>query len=628
MKTNAFLQSENSPPNVVFAPKLSKGSFKKKNKSSGIEDRPWQRECATKLRGVRFANVSAPCGAGKTVALIILAAQELADSHLTQKQLIIAPQRVIGDAFTETRTVMVDGAPHTWAPELNNFVNYKQQRVIRALRRWLLNEPTTLLKTVSDSYKLDETVAITSHQALAIVWRKLTKSQKAQALKSLTITVDEAHHISGVFDENGSTKLTTFEEDEANHLGQVIQAAIHAGKTTHVRLATATFYRGDSQPILDKALAAEFAKGTYILSWIRHWDSLGLDSFRIDYRFYSPDPIPATLKQIGKDADHYFMIFVPPSSLAWRKNNTKRLKALFAGLRAKFGESAVLDLVTQGNQQDVNVRRLRADVANIKAGNKPSFKAIVSCSIGLEGMDYVPVDRLINLGVQNSIVRAIQVMGRPMRQFDGKKKVEITNYVPRYCKVGNGVSLADALADRTNAILVCLAWDDVTSPIIVNLIALSSKGKKVSKKSTLVAVLGSAYGNILTKALEAVECLPKKTNAAMRAAIISVLEKAGFHDTGLVEGLVVAARRAQLKACGNPKAQMLSNLFNVAMLRTKQGYNILKQYKLETQTIFFGDCSKAELKKTKKEIENLMSGLTEFNAFKKVYNQFNLGGAK
>ena len=584
-------------PSVTFAPKLSKGSFKKKKKANGLESRPWQTKCAKKLRGVRFANVSAPCGAGKTVALIILAAQELADSHLTQKQLIIAPQRVIGDAFTETRTVKVDGTPYTWAPQLNNFVNYKQQRVIRALRRWLLQDSTTLLKNVGDSYKLDETVAITSHQALAIVWRKLTKSQKAQALKALTITVDEAHHVSGVFDENGSTTLSKDEQDEANHLGQVIQAAIHAGKTTHVRLATATFYRGDSQPILDKTVAAEFAKGTFILSWIEHWDSLGLDSFRIYYRSYDSNPIPATLKQVGDDFNHHFMIFVPPSNLGFRKNNSKWLKALFAGLRELFGEDAVLDLVTQGNQQDINVRRLRADVANIKAGNKPTFKAIVSCAIGLEGMDYVPVDRLINLAVQNSIVRAIQVMGRPMRQFAGKHKVEITNYIPAYLQLGDGVSLADALADRTNRILVCLAWDDITHPIIIKLIALpKSKKSKTSKAKTtdLIESLGSAYGKILLKVLTAVEHLPNKTNAAVLAVVTAILAKAGFHDAALIEGMVVAVRRAQLKAQGSPKAQKLVELINIAKMR-KDGLNILKEFKLEDQTIFFADCSKAEL---------------------------------
>jgi len=608
-------------PHVRYAPKRTNGSFKKTRKGANpLTSYLWQADCAKRLRGVRFANVSAPCGAGKTVALTLLAAQELHDTNLKQKQIIIAPQRVIGEAFTDASPIIVDSVTYAWNPQINNFVNFQNKSVLRALRNWLLSTADFLLRTATDKHSLNETVAITSHQALAIVWGRLSKSERKQALKNLTITVDEAHHISGVFDENGTTELTKEEKEESNHLGEVIQAAVHAGKSTHVRLATATFYRGDAQPILDKTVAAEFQKGTFILSWLEHWDNLGLDSFSIDYRFYDKEPIADTLKQIADDPKHVFMVFLPPSNIAWCKDNLSRRKALFSGLRKQFGDDAVLDLVTQGTSQDNNVKRLRADVKNIKAGNKPTFKAIVSVGIGLEGMDYVPVDRLINLGVQNSIVRAVQVMGRPMRKYEGKRKVTITNYVPALCKPSNGASIPDALADRTNAILVCLAWDDITHPIIVHLIGLSVKLKGKRKGVALTEALGSQYANVLENVLVAVEKLKDKTH--IKAAIAKVLEKAGFEpDAALIEGLEVAARRAQLKAHDNPRAQLLSNLFDVSMLR-KNGYNILKQYTLDKQTIFFGDCSKVELKQAKDAITQYMDGLGEFDVFKREYLKY------
>jgi hypothetical protein len=228
-------------------------------------------------------------------------------------------------------------------------------------------------------------------------------------------------------------------------------------------------------------------------------------------------------------------------------------------------------------------------------------------------MDYVPVDRLINLGVQNSIVRAIQVMGRPMRKFAGKTKVGITNYMPTPRKPTDGASIPDALADRTNAILVCLAWDDVTHPIIVKLMG-SAKAKR--KGVALTEALGSQYANVLEKVLVAVEKLQNKTK--IKEVIAAVLEKAGIKpDHALIEGLEVAVRRAQLKAHSNPKAQHLSNLFDVSMLR-KMGHNILKKYKLGDQTIFFGDCSKAELQQTKEAIKQL-EGLDDFATFKREY---------
>ena len=611
-------------PFVTFAPKRSQGSFMRKGtKSNPLAAYGWQKDCAKQLRGLRLANVSAPCGAGKTVALTLLAAQELHDTNLKQKQIIIAPQRVIGEAFTDARPIDVDGVEYAWNPQINNFVNFKNKSVLRNLQNWLLSSPEVLLSDVIDRRNLNETVAVTSHQALAIVWGKLSKYERKQALKNLTITVDEAHHIAGVFDENGTAKLTQEEEEESNHLGLVIQDAVHAGADTHVRLATATFYRGDAQPILDKTITAEFAKGTYILSWINHWDNLGLDSFRIDYHFYEVEPVAATLKLIADDSNHVFMIFVPACSLAWRKGNrgVQRFNALMDGLRKQFGEDAVLDLVTQGTSQDHSVRRMRADVANIKAGNKPTFRCLVSCGIGLEGMDYVPVDRLINLGVQNSIVRAVQVMGRPMRKFEGKRVVTITNYVPQPCRPKKGVSIPDALADRTNAILVCLAWDDITHPIIVHLIELSArpKTKRNTKGTALTEALGSQYGDILEKVLVAVEKLQDKTKIS--EAIAAVLDKAEIEsDPALVEGLEVAVRRAQLKAHDNPRAQLLSNLFDVSMLR-KNGFNILKQYRLDEQTIFFGDCSKVELQQARDAIRSL-EGLEDFEIFKREYLKY------
>jgi hypothetical protein len=58
-------------PPVTFAPKRSHGSFTRKSKSlNPLASYGWQKDCAAKLRGVRLANVSAPCGAGKGRVLI------------------------------------------------------------------------------------------------------------------------------------------------------------------------------------------------------------------------------------------------------------------------------------------------------------------------------------------------------------------------------------------------------------------------------------------------------------------------------------------------------------------------------------------------------------------------------
>jgi len=576
----------------AFAPKHSKFTAPKKANSDGsITPQEWQTKARVKLSGERFRIVSAPCGSGKSIAILLTCIDEILFSKYTQKQLIVVPQKIIGQSFTESLKI-TNGKTYTWLPA-HNFIDHTHSSVIKALRVWLLS-PFVQNKNAADPYKIEGINAVCSHQALAIVWQQLTKSQKAQAIHRLTISIDEAHHVRGVFDEiNGD--LTTEEMEESNHLGDVVHAMVNSKDTTaKVTLGTATFYRGDAGFILHESVQKKFV--SYIHSWVEHWPTLNLNYFRMEYRFYHGNPIDQAIQHIKSDPKHIYFVYIPATGNAWRRKNS--LKQLMSKIYTFVPAEQVLDLVTKHDQR-LNTQRFRKDSIAIKKGSKPSFRVIVACGIGLEGMDYPPASRLLNLACQNSVTRAVQVIGRPMRKFDGKSDVYVYNYVSAFVKAKKGVPISELLADRTNAILTCMAWHDFIHPVMLSL----PKVKGEPQKKELSEVIGHKYQSILASILEKVEMEPIKSGDNIKGIVTQELAKHKLAHKFIIDGMIVRVIRALLKAKGTKTSQKMSTFFDVTMLR-KSGFNILKQYDLEHQTIFFGDCTQKEWEAVRNFLDN------------------------
>ena len=569
----------------AFGPRKRSLHPPKKCSSSVIVPRGWQQKCREKLASARFSIVSAPCGSGKSIAILLKCTDEVIVSNFQQKQLIVVPQRVIGQSFTEQLRV-TNGHTYTWAPA-HNFVDQNNTGVLQALKRWLLADAKYLRNpNPADQYKIEGVNAVCSHQALSIVWRGLTKAQRESALHKLTLSVDEAHHIRGVFDISNDG-LTADEKEEANHLGLVIHAAVNSkDQSARVCLGTATFYRGDAGFILHKSVQGRFLSYTH--SWVEHWPNLNLEYFRMEYRFYKGNPVEQAVAQIKADRTSIYLVYIPATGNAWRKKGS--VKTLLDKIRAVVPEAQVLDLVTQHTQKQ-NTQRVRDAVVSIKNGSKPPFSVIVACGIGLEGMDYPPANKLLNLACQNSVTRAVQVIGRPMRKYAGKNSVYVYNYVSEFLRAKKGVTTADLLADRTNALLTCLAWDDFIHPVMITLPKVNGRRRKIE----LSEAVGHKYQSMMREILKAVELEEIKSLSVIKQCVADELLKHGVAEKAVVDGLVVRVVRALLKASKSTAAQNLSRFFDIGMLR-KSGFNILKKYNLENQTLFFGDCSVAELK--------------------------------
>ena len=209
-----------------------------KVKQLGSGGRKWQIDAYNRTRSKRFAFVAAFCGSGKSVVQVALGVDDVVSSGWKQKQLIVVPQSHIhrgfaGDEDLDYIPIEVNGEKYEWKIN-HNFCDDKSVDVLNGLTKWLLTDGEELSRNFRD-HIVTGINAICSHQALGLVWNKLTPAQKKRAIHNLTLRVDEAHHINGVFDadEEGLTKDEKAAiQMESTNLGDVCRYIFNAKDLT------------------------------------------------------------------------------------------------------------------------------------------------------------------------------------------------------------------------------------------------------------------------------------------------------------------------------------------------------------------------------------------------------------
>jgi len=561
--------------------------------------RGWQKSAFHKLKNEQFVLVAAFCGSGKSIVQIALAIHDIVRSEYTQKQLVIVPQQHIGYGFVgeedlEYITLMVNSKRYEWKVN-HDFCNEHSTKVIRGLKQWLLADAKSLVKN-NKGRMITGLNAVASHQALAMVWKKLTPNERERAIKNLTLRVDEAHHIKGVFDsaENGlSDEDKVAMEIAATNLGRICRFIIDSKSlTSKIHLTTATPYRGDREIILSPEVRSQFSM--YYLDWIEHWKTLGIEYFNIQYEEYKTDPIKQLVSRIKSEPNEKHMVVIPPTTHKWRQDGPGELKTLLEAIRRVVPKERVLDLVTRSTQAKNKALLLQEPKRSDKGESK--FDVIVTCNLGREGTDWCPCSRLHNTTCENSITLAVQTMGRPFRRFGGKTTVNIYYYVKEFVKPKEGMTKRDLLTDRTNALLVCIQMDEMCHPILLPEIPSSldecqkNNGSPKREYVSLGEILGDQYQSIKKDLITEIESLEVKSAEEIDNLIKRVLESHGAeyseHVRDGLRALILRTLSPALKDLG----------IDVAFLR-KEGFDaIVERYGIENLSIFFGAYSKKDWK--------------------------------
>lgn len=579
-------------------------------KELGGGKRAWQLEAFKLLKNMRFAFCTAFCGSGKSMLQVCLAAHDYAQSEFAQRQLFVVPQSVIAQGFVgdgEARYIRIKlgRKEYTWQFQPNhNFCDDNATGVIVALREWLLKPVSTASKRLGSAGTLTGGIAIATHQALSLAWATLSNAERKRAIHKLTLRVDEAHHIKGVFDEDADgytpEEMSALEE-EATHLGDICREILNSDDATaKLHLTTATPYRGDRGIILSpKAISKFNEKGVgarYFLPWLQHWPTLGIEQFTIQYEEYSKDPFKEVVDRIKQEPNERHMIVVPATGLKWRTDAAayeRFLKALYRVVP----KSQVLDLVTPTEQA-----RSKAKLAQEpKYGGESAYRVVVTCMIGREGLDWVPCSRLHNTAVERSLTLAVQTSGRPLRKYGPKRTVKIFNYVPELRKGLKPEEKRQFFSDRSNGVLLGMQWDDLTESILVRELPIN-KGSKATRNVTLNEVFGSEYPTVMEAIMEEISSLDDITDEGVQSACACVLEEITPHGRYDDEELMAALRRAVLRRLQWSQSEDVQERLrlrgiDISFLREEEGFDkVIAEFGINSRAWFVGEHGESDWK--------------------------------
>jgi hypothetical protein len=502
--------------------------------------RPWQIEAVQALRPARYGLCQAPGGSGKSFVQVLLAQADIEDTG--NKQLILVPRTHIhrgffGDGNLEF-VLPGNDRQSRWVVAHN--LCEKRPETGKRLRKFLLDDARSLRKD-------GRLVAISTHHAMAYVWRRLSADERKRATRNLSLRIDEAHHVSNVFH---TAEMESYHRrdrqailDEATRLGNVVRYVLRANEpTAKVHLTTATFFRGDRKTIISKTFRQQFAH--YYLPWDEYYETLGIKDLRFDFIAYDKDPVETLLETIRQEPDNHHLVIIPP--LTRRYRTIKTHARLLEGLRDIYPRREVLDLVVPETQKRHKSLLYR---------HPDAFRVVVACRLFDEGTDWVPCNRLHNTDAgEASLTLAVQRFFRPLRRHPDKKDVLIRNYIPRFSPELETNEQRQILSDRFSSVLACVITHGELIPTLFPLRAEGTTG--AGKRISLQEAYGDEYHSVVEGLLRGYEAVEDKTDAkAIVQVVETVIEEHGRHEEADPEGL---------------RNAMLSQLVRIACPRNRE----------------------------------------------------------
>jgi hypothetical protein len=253
--------------------KPSKVKFDRVTEEGYIYPRDYQGKCRNLFSGERFVIFTGACGCGKTTLSKICAIDDFLLSN--RKQLHVFPQSHIGEGAAldedgRALKVVLDGQKYIYSllPE-HVFCSPDIRNTVKKIKRWLLTPIGQLKKSCSygDVISITGVNAICCYQTLVLAWKEMTKSERKRAIKNLNITIDEAHHLSNIFEEGELNDIQSFVANaESTELAKILKYMLNnTSQNTGCCLITATPFRGDRKVVISKLMQQNFK--IYSYSW-------------------------------------------------------------------------------------------------------------------------------------------------------------------------------------------------------------------------------------------------------------------------------------------------------------------------------------------------------------------------
>ena len=355
--------------------------------------------------------LNCPTGAGKSKAgLAILTHEEKNTQNLI---IISAPQKEIGKGFLTTEGTPQNILGHTWMINPMNQLcenSYKNEdgNISRVLE--VLKSPR--------SKDLNERILICCHATLALMFDRMSSSDKSKYFKDIKLCIDESHH-------------SLSQEDTGNGLGKVVNYFLkHEDKNLGLIMMTATPFRGDKGSLIPEKYLEKFCR--YELNYGRHFEE-NCDGLEFTYN--------AVLHQYGDcygkvikdlmdkhlDQNDKVLIQIPPSNRSISNGKFNDLQMMYdsIGKTQKVDDNGVV-LIKRGKSWvkvlDLITEKNRSSRLDYLRKNPTETDVVIGIAMIKEGFDWPPANAGILIGSQGSLNAQIQIMGRMFRAFKNKGK--------------------------------------------------------------------------------------------------------------------------------------------------------------------------------------------------------------
>ncbi len=474
----------------------------------------WQVDAFQVGRPARYFLIQSPGGAGKSLLQVMLAQADIEDTG--NKQLILVPRNHIHHGFYDDESIQFtlpgQQQPSHWIVRSNFCSVSKCEAKTRLLRDFLLTD-------VRELRKEGRLAAIATHRAMVSAWDSMSDSDKKRAMRSISVRVDESHHLSNIFHESDLHLFNVKDKEaileDATQLGRFLQEVLlRDEETVKVHLATATFFRGDRRTILSDRFKDTF--GHYYLPWDEHSQSLGIGHLSFDFLNYHGDPLAPLIDMVRSEPDERHLIIIPALSRRYRTQES--LGRILRELAAVYPVREVLDLVSPSTQE-ANKKLLHR--------SPESFRVVIACRLFDEGTDWVPCSRLHNTDAcESSVTLAVQRFFRPLRSHPQKRVVKVLNYIPDMSPEMTLEEKRQVLSNRLNAFLACIVTQGELMPCLVKMKGIP-KGRR-PKRMSLQEVYGTAYPEVMADILKGYELVSDKSDSSEIEEVADrVLEKHG-----------------------------------------------------------------------------------------------------
>lgn len=421
-----------------------------------LEMLKWQVEAFDELNDKSLMILNAPTGSGKSFLMCALSAYKL-KNNATLKCIIGIPQTIIAPGFANEKIQLPDGEKITWATRHNLCDREVNQGIVNYIIKWLENPLE----------KLEDRILLCTHATLVKLYRKLKSIGRQELLSNLLLWIDEAHHVS------------VGEDGFSNGIGELVEfLSNNADLSSQVGLTTATYFRGDKKTILVDRLKTKFKK--YDLPYDKCIKEMkNLKSFSYDFLLCGPNYIEA-IKSIIKRSKQKDIIYIPhPVSNYSMGNKRVEAKGIVSAYQEVHGgelqemangltilknleqEFKILDLVTEDRRSEQ-----KEFISSGLMKKNSSLDSIIALGMFQEGANWIHANRCLIVGNRSSLVTILQMLGRILRDAEGKEHVEVIHLLP-FSLDQKDPNFRDNLNDFIKAVFASLILEDILSPVTI-----------------------------------------------------------------------------------------------------------------------------------------------------------------